>query len=272
MSELWYYLEDGQQLGPVAFDDLKQVVSKKANAETILVWTNSFRDWKRAADVKGLAAVVRRPPPIAKQSTIPSTALHLQTKRIARAALIGLLVSIVVAAINIAASGLEPWELDEYQITNPEVIAHWIGRLGFIPLICVIVATVRSFRQYGLGASALNAIAGILGVSFIIGIGVMASAYAKSSFRSDSDLSFTSDSERTYYVTKMKEGCFKSQRSNVVNREASDELLQKYCGCNANLFVSAMTRADVKYYSQHNTFSQEMISRFQASAEKCKPT
>jgi hypothetical protein len=63
MADLWYYVEDGQQLGPVEFDDLKRAVSTKANAEGILVWTNGFRDWKRAADVKELAAVIRQPPP-----------------------------------------------------------------------------------------------------------------------------------------------------------------------------------------------------------------
>jgi hypothetical protein len=82
--------------------------------------------------------------------------MNAQTKKVAKAALLGLVIATIVTAVNIAANGLEPWSLDEMGIFNPEVIAHWVGRVGFLPVLFVLIATATSFRKFGVGLSALS--------------------------------------------------------------------------------------------------------------------
>jgi hypothetical protein len=205
------------------------------------------------------------------EARIGGTAMNFQTKRVMWAALLGFITSIIIAAAGIMASGLKPWELDEYQITNPEVIAHWIGRLGFIPIVCVLVAVATSFRKAGAGISVLNAIAGIVGVSLVIGIGVVASAHVRSMTRSDTELSWKSGQARTYFVERAMDSCFFKQRSLPDNRGASDALLKDFCGCYANSMADAMTNEDMKYWDEHGNPSPSAISKMTASFEKCRP-
>jgi len=55
----WYYSQDGQQIGPVAFEMLLGLVSVGRVKATDLVWHESLKDWVPACDVPELAA----PPP-----------------------------------------------------------------------------------------------------------------------------------------------------------------------------------------------------------------
>src|SRR5260370_29656573 len=129
-----------------------------------------------------------------------------------------------------AEGGLRLWELDEYQIINPEVIAHWIGRLGFIPLICILVVVARSFREAGAVVSILNTIGGIAVVSLVIGIGVPAFGYVRSVTRPANDLSWQSGPARTDFVWKALERCGRKQRSIPVNRNFVDPISKDFCG------------------------------------------
>jgi hypothetical protein len=196
--------------------------------------------------------------------------MNSQTKRVMWAALFGLIASIIIAAVGIMAEGgLKPWELDEYQITNPEVIAHWIGRLGFIPMVCVLIAVATSFRKAGAGVSVLNAIGGIVVVSLVIGIGVVALAYARSVTRPETELSWKSGNARTWFVGKMMESCIKKQRSLPENRSLSDAVLKDFCGCYANSFADVTTNEDMKYWNEHDRPSSSAVSKMQASYERC---
>jgi hypothetical protein len=80
------------------------------------------------------------------------------------------------------------------RISNHKPASHspldWA--LGFIPIVCVLVAVATSFRKAGAGISVLNAITGIVEVSLVIGIGVVASAHIRSMTRSDTELSWKS--------------------------------------------------------------------------------
>src|SRR5262249_23493640 len=156
-----------------------------------------------------------------------ATTMNFQTRRVIWAALLGLIPSIIIAAVDILASGgLKPWVLDEYQITNPEVIAHWIGRLGFIPLVCLLIAVSTGFRKAGAGVSALNAVGGTVAVSLVIGLGVVASAYVRSVTRPDTELSWKSGPARTDFVANAMAGCIKKQRSLPDNRDVSDAVIK----------------------------------------------
>jgi hypothetical protein len=197
--------------------------------------------------------------------------MNFQTKRVIRAGLLGLIPALLIAAVGIMAKGgLEPWELDEYQITNPEVIARWIERLGFISLICVLVVVARSFRKAGAAVSLLNAVVGIVVISLVIGIGVAASAYVRSITRSDTELSWKSGPSRTWAVRTVSESCFSKQRSLPDNRSLSDAVLNDFCGCYANSLADQMTNEEVKYWAEHGNPSPSSISKMTASFEKCR--
>jgi hypothetical protein len=166
MSDLWYCVEDGQQLGPVQLADLKRVVSTTANAESILVWTNGFPDWKRAADVKELASIVRRPPPIpSKQSAIQSTVFDLQTKRIARSGLKrGFLFGLGSFLILGVIAGLS-----EFATKNDIIMA--VMALFLMPLS---VVTVRAAKGAPPNRSRLHAIFGWLFGFLVIDVVILA--------------------------------------------------------------------------------------------------
>jgi hypothetical protein len=195
--------------------------------------------------------------------SVQSSVIHPRTKRIARAGLFGLLASVIITAINIMATGLEPWELDQDAITaSPGIIAHWLGRLGLIPFIFIIVSSVRSFRTHGMGASVLDGIVAVGGICFIICIGV--------SIQSDTDLLYNAGSARTWFVEKTAVACFRTQRARVENRETSDALITEFCGCYANALADVTTAGDVKYFKKYNEPSQTTAARMSSSYERCR--
>ena len=53
MSE-WYYARNGQQHGPVAFDQLLESARSGGLGRTDLVWSSSMKDWTPAELVEGL--------------------------------------------------------------------------------------------------------------------------------------------------------------------------------------------------------------------------
>ncbi len=196
--------------------------------------------------------------------------MNFQTKRVIRAALLGLILSIIIAAVGIMAEGgLRLRELDEYQIINPEVIAHWIGRLGFIPLICILVVVARSFREAGAVVSILNTIGGIAVVSLVIGIGVPAFGYVRSVTRPANELSWQSGPARTDFVGKAMESCGRKQRSLPENRNVSDAMIKDFCGCYANSLADVTTNEGVKYWNEHGNPSPSTVSKMTASYERC---
>ena len=51
----WYYAKDGQQNGPVTFDDLKHLAASGGlNAEKDMVWKSSMPDWLPSGEIQGL--------------------------------------------------------------------------------------------------------------------------------------------------------------------------------------------------------------------------
>jgi hypothetical protein len=198
--------------------------------------------------------------------------MHPQTRRAIKAGLVGLILSLIVTAVNIAANGLAPWELDESQPLNWEVISYWISRVGFLPALFVLIAVATSFRKSGASVSALNIVGGIVVLSLVIAIGVVMAAYVKSAGRSDTELAFGSGSARTYYVGKTIDSCVRNQRSRPENSGASETLIKNYCECFANALADTTTYAEVKYSNSHGTPSPESVAKIRSSGEKCRPS
>lgn len=58
MTQLWYYVQDGERIGPVAQAEIIELLAqKKLNLESY-VWRKGFSDWMHVEDVKELATYV----------------------------------------------------------------------------------------------------------------------------------------------------------------------------------------------------------------------
>ncbi len=54
MAGVWYYTQNGQQMGPVSDDDLRRLAGSGALKPTELVWKEGMANWTSAASVRGL--------------------------------------------------------------------------------------------------------------------------------------------------------------------------------------------------------------------------
>ena len=73
----WYVANDGTPVGPIPFDQLADDIKSRRVSRDVLVWNETFTDWKSAADVAELARLI--PPPLpATPSAVPSADPILQ--------------------------------------------------------------------------------------------------------------------------------------------------------------------------------------------------
>jgi uncharacterized Tic20 family protein len=69
MATQWFYTEDGEQRGPVGFEELKSRAEQESLRPDDLVWGEGMPQWKPAAQVEGLYDSPRTaPPPLPGQS------------------------------------------------------------------------------------------------------------------------------------------------------------------------------------------------------------
>jgi hypothetical protein len=189
VTDSWYYAEAGKPVGPLSLADLIAALSHVPNARNVLVWREGLLDWVEAVTVPDIVAHLVKPPPIpaspphlprpAADDVVPSKSSeggepskNQQTRSVLKAGLIGLAVSVALTAVS-TLSGKERTTIDPYWILNPEIIAYWVGKAGFLPLIFVVAIIAYSFRKTGLWKSALNLVGAVVGIVIVISVGVI---------------------------------------------------------------------------------------------------
>jgi uncharacterized membrane protein YhaH (DUF805 family) len=65
MSDVWYYADRGERVGPVNVEALRAALAKFPDAASVLVWKAGFTDWQRAGDIAELRGGGAAPPPSA---------------------------------------------------------------------------------------------------------------------------------------------------------------------------------------------------------------
>ncbi len=78
MSKPWYYVKDGQRLGPVASETLKEMACSGQLQPTDQVWREGMASWTAARMLKGLfaEAAPTKPPPLpASVAAVPASAV-----------------------------------------------------------------------------------------------------------------------------------------------------------------------------------------------------
>jgi GYF domain 2 len=62
MTDRWFYAEDGATSGPVPFDDLVSLLSRRRDWARFLVWRDGFDAWTRADKVPEVVSRIVVPP------------------------------------------------------------------------------------------------------------------------------------------------------------------------------------------------------------------
>ena len=176
----------------------------------------------------------------------------------------GLAISIVVTAVSVFAGGrLDP--IDPYQIFNAGVIGHWVGRVGFLPLIFAFGAIAFSIRRTPIWVSFLNLVGAVVGIVLVVAIGIVAVAAAYPV----SERPFASGAERDSFIKSGMASCVRKQRGLPENRTVSDATINAFCSCYTNAAADATTREDIQYQAKFSTMSDAAKNRLTAVYNKC---
>ena len=62
--------KDGEPVGPITFQALATEIKERRLARDVLVWNETFSDWKSAADVPELARLLPPPVPVPPASAV----------------------------------------------------------------------------------------------------------------------------------------------------------------------------------------------------------
>jgi hypothetical protein len=194
-------------------------------------------------------------------------AMNPQTRSVIKAALIGLAATIALTAPNVMEHGrLEP--IDPDNIFNPFILGHWVGALGWLPLIAVVITIAVTARKSGLRRSIFNLFGALVGLSLaiIIAVAVVAAVYPVNEFPLAA-----AGPDRDSYLKNAVASCFTNQRRWPGNIGASDEVISAYCSCYGNLTADLMTREDIQYFAKYGTQSAHMREVIASSYDKCAP-
>lgn len=52
MSDMWYYVQEGQRQGPIEFDAILKLYQNNSLSENDFVWTKGFENWKKIKDIE----------------------------------------------------------------------------------------------------------------------------------------------------------------------------------------------------------------------------
>jgi uncharacterized membrane protein YhaH (DUF805 family) len=64
MSEVWYYANGRNRVGPLSKQELIQALSLMPEPAQIFVWRTGFSDWQKASELTELFPYVAKPPPL----------------------------------------------------------------------------------------------------------------------------------------------------------------------------------------------------------------
>jgi hypothetical protein len=153
----WFYVRDGQQLGPVPLESLQQLAASGQLKPGDLVWTQGMAAWQPASQVAGVFAAGSAPP------QLPPMAVPYATPRPYGPSL----------GENPGARWLLPVGRSGWAIA-----AGYLGLFSFVVLpaplavICSIIA-IRDIRRHpnrhGMGRAIFGLVTGIL-FSIVLGI------------------------------------------------------------------------------------------------------
>jgi hypothetical protein len=70
MSDVWYYAEGSEIIGPIDLGALAQALKKKARPGDVLIWQEGYKDWVEAGAIPALNRLLVRPPPVPSKKAV----------------------------------------------------------------------------------------------------------------------------------------------------------------------------------------------------------
>jgi hypothetical protein len=70
MSDLWYYAEGSETVGPIDLNALARALEKRARPGDVLIWQEGYKDWIEARAIPALDRLLVRPPPIPSKKPV----------------------------------------------------------------------------------------------------------------------------------------------------------------------------------------------------------
>jgi hypothetical protein len=155
MSEIWYYADQGKQIGPLTLEELRHKLADMSEADAILVWGNEFPDWKRAGDVPEFRTQTSRPPPLPSRGP-PQTAIQEPTPSVEFSkGIAGWLVfpvlGTMLAPVFLTYTLFQLWIVIDNMPANTASKVVMLGVIeftcGMIMLILWTIAIISAFRH-----------------------------------------------------------------------------------------------------------------------------
>ena len=63
MAELWYYVKNGERLGPVQKNELNDLIQSNELAGSDFIWTKGYKDWLKISQVDDFKQLINFPKP-----------------------------------------------------------------------------------------------------------------------------------------------------------------------------------------------------------------
>jgi hypothetical protein len=155
MSEIWYYADQGKQIGPFTLEELRQKLADMPDARAILVWGNEFPDWKRASDVPEFRTQTFRPPPLPSRGPPPTATQEPAPPVDFPKGIAGWLVfpvlGTIISPFNIAYGLFQGWSVLANMPANTDPTFSMFAGIEFVftlaMLVLWVVAMISAFRH-----------------------------------------------------------------------------------------------------------------------------
>ena len=106
MADNWYYADKELAVGPLTLQALKEALSTYPNPHEILVWHESFPNWKIAKEVTQLNGRAADPPPLPHSGTITIPAVFDRKASIPLRRMAGVKLFMIIGGLLLSLTGL----------------------------------------------------------------------------------------------------------------------------------------------------------------------
>jgi hypothetical protein len=174
MAEEWFYARDGQQFGPVAAPQLKQMAASGQILPTDMVWKPGLPQWVQASQLKGLLSGS------AEQRALPAGNARTVGNEPTIPASGDLPPPELLATHQVATAG-EPWYygfIDGYTKIFL-ILGLAVGGVGALILLGTsLLALTQAQGAIGILLGVLTLLAGLLGIAlWVLGLAFTASLF-----------------------------------------------------------------------------------------------
>jgi GYF domain 2 len=245
---IWHVVSDGEKHGLLTRAQVLEYLHDGQLIGSDLIWRSGFSDWRPIREVADFWQPQKRGSPRLSLVPAPTKQPELHDEQVVvatdkkwsiwRAANAGLLVSVLVVALQIASGrGVEIASL--VQTASAEAITQLAAQLLAVPLLFGLIALIRNIFKRRPPKYDVRAIEGAIVFSLLlVGIGCAFVLYAQWFFGSNERIS---GSTRDYVVNKMQLSCVQRQRSLKQGSSPSDAQISSYCSCVSNKMADITT-------------------------------